>query len=120
MSNVFKVRADGSGREEAVTSSATSLYPISVAADGSKAIVVQSPESGPQTLGLLDLVDRGKTTALLTDRTARIINGELSPDSHWLAYQSNETGAEVIYVRPFPNVDGPKIPIGAGTKPAWC
>ncbi len=29
-------------------------------------------------------------------------NGELSPDGHWLAYQSNESGQDQVSVRPFP------------------
>jgi dipeptidyl aminopeptidase/acylaminoacyl peptidase len=29
--------------------------------------------------------------------------GELSPDGHWLAYQSNRTGRNEIYVVPYPN-----------------
>ncbi len=32
-------------------------------------------------------------------------NAELSPDGRWMAYQSNESGDNEIYVRPFPNVD---------------
>jgi hypothetical protein len=28
-------------------------------------------------------------------------NGELSPNGHWLAYQSNESGQDQISVRPF-------------------
>jgi Tol biopolymer transport system component len=28
--------------------------------------------------------------------------GQLSPDSHWLAYESNESGQDEVYVRPFP------------------
>ena len=30
--------------------------------------------------------------------------GEISPDGHWLAYQSNESGQFEIWVTPFPNV----------------
>jgi serine/threonine-protein kinase len=49
-------------------------------------------------------------------------NGELSPDGHWLAYQSNEPGRNEIYVRPFPNVDAGHwtISIGGGTRPLWA
>ena len=33
------------------------------------------------------------------------LNGEISPDGRWLAYQSNESGQDEIYVRPFPDAD---------------
>jgi serine/threonine protein kinase len=39
--------------------------------------------------------------------------GQFSPDGHWIAYQSNETGRFEIYVRPFP---GPGAPIPISTS----
>jgi Tol biopolymer transport system component len=49
------------------------------------------------------------------------LNGAISPDGRWLAYQSNESGVSEVYVRPFPNVDGGKwtISSGGGSRPAW-
>jgi serine/threonine-protein kinase len=46
----------------------------------------------------------------------------LSPDGRWLAYQSNETGQDEIYVRPFPDVTLGKTPVsvGGGTMPLWA
>ena len=32
----------------------------------------------------------------------------LSPDGRWLAYESDESGGNEIFVRPFPNIDGGK------------
>jgi serine/threonine-protein kinase len=45
----------------------------------------------------------------------------LSPDGHWLAYVSDESGSKEIYVRPFPNVDSAKIAISiaGGLEPLW-
>ena len=49
-------------------------------------------------------------------------NGEISPDGHWLAYQSNESGRFEISVRPFPNVDAGHwtISTSGGTRPLWA
>ena len=46
-------------------------------------------------------------------------NGRFSPDSRWVAYQSNETGRFEIYVQPFPS-PGPKVQVSVddGTLPA--
>jgi serine/threonine protein kinase len=41
--------------------------------------------------------------------------GYFSPDSHWVAYYSNETGRYEIYVRPF-SADSPREASGAGPK----
>jgi serine/threonine-protein kinase len=44
----------------------------------------------------------------------------LSPDGHWLAYQSHESGNWVIYVRPFPS-EGAHVQISTaeGHEPLW-
>ena len=43
-----------------------------------------------------------------------------SPDGRWLAYHSNESGRDEVYVRPFPPGDG-KWPVssGGGQWPTW-
>ena len=43
-----------------------------------------------------------------------------SPDGHWLAYSSNETGRQEVYVRPFPGPGGQwQISTGGGAGPTW-
>ena len=44
-----------------------------------------------------------------------------SPDGRWLAYQSDESGRQEIYVRPFPGPGG-RWPISTdgGTEPVWA
>jgi serine/threonine-protein kinase len=43
-----------------------------------------------------------------------------SPDGRWLAYQSNETGTNEVYVRPFPGPGATvKISNGGGRDPIW-
>ncbi len=46
--------------------------------------------------------------------------GVVSPDGHWLAYQSNDSGHYEIYVQSFP-VPGRKMPVskGDGMLPRW-
>jgi eukaryotic-like serine/threonine-protein kinase len=44
-----------------------------------------------------------------------------SPDGHWLAYQSDESGRNEIYVRPFPGPGGKsQISTDGGTEPMWA
>jgi serine/threonine protein kinase len=46
--------------------------------------------------------------------------GQLSPDSHWMAYTSDETGQREVYVRPFPTGEGEtRISIAGGEQPRW-
>jgi serine/threonine-protein kinase len=43
-----------------------------------------------------------------------------SPDGHWVAYRSDESGRGEIYVRPFPGSSGKwQISSGGGHRPQW-
>jgi hypothetical protein len=45
---------------------------------------------------------------------------KFSPDGHWVAYVSNESGRNEVYVAPFPG-PGPKrqISVAGGSFPRW-
>ncbi len=46
-----------------------------------------------------------------------------SPDGRWLAYMSNETGRDEVYLQPL-SVNGPRgtkqVSVGGGTEPVWA
>ncbi|HEX3236309.1 MAG TPA: hypothetical protein VHR41_19115 [Gemmatimonadales bacterium] len=46
----------------------------------------------------------------------------LSPDGHWLAYGSNESGTMEVYVRPFPETATAKwqVSTAGGSEPVWA
>jgi serine/threonine-protein kinase len=45
---------------------------------------------------------------------------QFSPDGHWIAYSSNESGRSEIYVRPYPGPGGKwQISTEGGTEPVW-
>ncbi len=45
---------------------------------------------------------------------------QFSPDGKWIAYTSNESGSEEVYVRPFPSGPGRwKVSAGSGFEPRW-
>jgi hypothetical protein len=47
--------------------------------------------------------------------------GRVSPNGKWIAYTSDETGREEIYVQPFPSLHT-RVPISTegGTQPIWA
>ena len=48
-------------------------------------------------------------------------NPRLSPDGRWLAYVSNESGRDEVYVRAFPGPGGvQQISSGGGAEPKWA
>ena len=49
-------------------------------------------------------------------------NAEISPDGNWLAYRSNASGQDEVYVRPFPDVDSGRwqVSTAGGVTPLWA
>lgn len=47
----------------------------------------------------------GRDVAIKVETPDNELNAEISPDGRWLAYKSNRSGRDEIYVRPFPDVD---------------
>jgi serine/threonine protein kinase len=46
--------------------------------------------------------------------------GQISPDDHWMAYTSDESGRREVYVRPFPLSEGIwPISTAGGEQPRW-
>jgi eukaryotic-like serine/threonine-protein kinase len=69
-------------------------------------------------VGLRDL-QTGSNRPLLKDPFNEM-GARFSPDGHWLAYESEESGAREVYVRAFPGLeDRRQISAGGGTQPRW-
>ena len=118
---VYRQRADGTGNSEALTSGKNHFYPISIAPKGHEVVLVDGSDS-IMTLAVLHLDGTNRITSLLQN-SSQNLNGEVSPDGRWLAYQSDETGRYEIFVRPYPNAQsGAKrtISVNGGTKPLWA
>ncbi|MGQ0734278.1 MAG: protein kinase domain-containing protein [Acidobacteriota bacterium] len=64
---------------------------------------------------------RGGEPRALVATPAHELTSRLSSDGRWLAYQSDESGRQEIYVRSFPNVEDGKwlVSRGGGLSPAW-
>jgi Tol biopolymer transport system component len=116
--NVFWQLADGTGNMEQLTSSTRMAVPHSVSPDGK---LVAVGIVGGTDIGVLSLDGSREVRPLITTPGIQS-NPEISPDGHYLAYQSGESGQNEIYVRPFPNVEAGRwqISSGGGVKPAWA
>ena len=116
--DLYRKAADGTGEAERLTEQQQLLVPSSLSPDGSVLVYRTGGTSG-NDLGLTEL-DGHELRPLLADDFDEL-NGEVSPDGRFLAYQSNESGRHEIYVRPFPEVDARRWPISTagGTEPLW-
>ena len=67
----------------------------------------------------IDLLNGGKVIPFLTS-PANEREGELSPNSKWLTYASDESGRIEVYVTAFPGPGGKwQVSSGGGTNPSW-
>jgi Tol biopolymer transport system component len=116
---VFIQAADGSGAPTRVTPEKGTFMPVSFTPDG-KQLLVHPSAAAPYDLQIVDIEAKTAPTPLLAEPHSES-NGVVSPDGRWLAYQSNESGRDEIYVRPFPHVNSGRWQVSAdgGTRPLW-
>ena len=68
------------------------------------------------------MIDAGADSAtLLLGSDFPEWNVRVSPDGRWVAYVSNQSGTNQIYVRPFPSMDAlTQISTDGGESPVWA
>lgn len=107
----------GSNVDERLLVSARANYPLSMARDGTLAFVSVGQA---QDIWVLDPDHKHKPTPWL--ETPFSEGGtSFAPDGGWLAYVSNESGRNEVYVRPYPG-PGEKVTISidGGNEPLWA
>ena len=118
--DLFWKPADGTGATEQLLVSALSKSPHSWSPDGK---ILAFTEFHPTSVDIWMLQldqDEWKREPFLTTPVTET-GAVFSPDGHWLAYRSNESGRQEIYVQPFP-ATGAKWQISAegGEEAAWA
>jgi Tol biopolymer transport system component len=115
---LYRKPTDNAGAEERLLESDDTVLPQSWSPDG-QSIVYTRFTARPPDLFLLPLSGDRKPIALL-DRPFIETYGQVSPDGKWLAYESNETGTDEVYVQPFPRGAGKwKVSTNGGSFPRW-
>jgi Tol biopolymer transport system component len=113
--------ADGSGGPERLATSTRSQTPASWSPDGTTlAYVEEGPSSGFFQFDIWGLSMADRKARPIVQTAANEMSPEFSPDGHWLAYVSNESGRHEVYAQPYP---GPGerhlISNNGGEQPAW-
>jgi serine/threonine-protein kinase len=117
---IFWKSADGSGDAVQLTTGAYA-EPTSISSDGKILVFNQFFEGDNENsnIGIIRIADDGDPEILL-DTPFSEYNGMLSPDDRWLAYVSNESGRDEVYVRAFPDLGGRvQVSTGGGREPMW-
>ena len=123
--NLYWIRADGGGDPQQLAKSDYNQVPRSWSPDGktlafyeyhheSSSIITMGVE-GNETLGW-----QPGQPKLFVNNPATASNPAFSPDGHWIAYSSSESGARQVFVRPFPGPGGKfQISTDGGDSPEW-
>jgi hypothetical protein len=117
--NLWWQAADGTESAERLTTNPTTQGPTSVSPDGRDLVFFEiTPMS---QFDLFRVVLPGVRVSPLLQTPFSETNGTISPDGRWLAYQSNSSGRQEIYVRPFPNMAAGQwvVSTSGGKMPAW-
>ena len=115
---LMRVPADGSSEPERLVTQEESL--------GYKAASAWSPDGTllvfEHNLGIWTReMSEGASARPFLVSEAHDREGRLSPDGEWLAYRSDETGRDEVFVRPFPDAGGKwQISTDGGAQPMWA
>ena len=124
--NLWWIRADGGGDAQRLTQSKSSqIHPSWKPDSNILAFTQQSPDTGYDIMTLSMEGDEksgwkpGAPTPFL-NTAATEWQESFSPDGRWLAYASNESGRDEIYVRPYPGPGGKwQISANGGSFAKW-
>src|SRR5262249_7341650 len=124
--NLYRRAADGSGRDERLTSTDYPQLASSITSDGrilgheiaSTAFLAFFPLNTPSTASAAMGTD-GRIASARTNIAG--IFPAISPDGRFVAYAGPGPGGFEIFVRPFPNLDGGvwQVSTGGGNRPIW-
>jgi serine/threonine-protein kinase len=113
--------ADGSGQDRVLARLDRRIQEVSWSRDG-RWLLLRTDNGQAGAGDLVGVRTAGDTTPVpLIASPFTELHPALSPDGRWLAYTSNESGVNEVYVRPFPAANGGRWQVsnGGGSEPRW-
>jgi serine/threonine-protein kinase len=118
--NVFWKPADGSGEAEQLTTGELAPWATSMSPNGKFLAFHQNDPRTSTDIWVLPLVGERRARPFLQTPFVETC-AVFSPDGHWLAYESYESGRAEIYVRPYPGPGGKwQVSTEGGIEPMWA
>ena len=113
--------ADGSGTEELLTRREHWVLAGSFSPDGRLLAFSELDPTTRADIWLLPVAGERKAQQYLGGIIGGMTLPVFSPDGHWIAYESGETGRSEVYVRPFPGQGGKwQVSTDGGGHPLWA
>jgi Tol biopolymer transport system component len=118
---IFRKRADGSGPEEKLWANEAHMHVDGWTPDGRALTVTRIGIGTGQDVWLVPIGSGAGEARALLQGTFNELNARVSADGRWLAYTSNESGEDQVYVQPFPAL-GAKWQVSSrgGSQPVWA
>ena len=114
--NIFWRNADGSGIEERLTTGGGNQTPNSWSPNGEVLLFTDVSMSRD----ILAYKRSSRTTEPFLATASNEGIPQFSPNGNWVAYVSDESGRQEIYVRPYPGPGGKwLVSTDGGTEPVW-
>jgi serine/threonine-protein kinase len=118
---IYQKAADTTGKIEQLASAQDRLlFPSSLSNDGKTLLTWELGNAGSD-IGMMSM-EGDRTRKTLLQEKYDELDPQISPDGRWMAYTSNESGKDEVYVRPFPDVDSGgrwHISTNGGNSPLW-
>ncbi len=114
--------ADGSGSERTLFAEQNNYHFPSWSPDGKYLAYLWGDGEKMVSLWIRPTTGDPKAIAVVQPPSAQsnLHDYRISPDSHWVAYVSDESGQEELYITSFPEGKGKwKVSSGGGAYPAW-
>ncbi len=114
--------ADGSGSEKTLFSEQNNYHYPSWSPDGKYITYLWGDGEKMVSLWIRPATGDGKPIAVVQPPSTQsnIFSYRVSPDAHWVAYVSDESGQDETYITSFPEGKGKwKVSSGGGAYPAW-
>ncbi|MGQ0764986.1 MAG: protein kinase domain-containing protein [Gemmatimonadota bacterium] len=111
--------ADGNGSPTRAASPRNNPWQAHLSPDGRR-IVFQAISQGTFNIETVSLDSGAASEYLTTSATSTEGNPRFSPDGMWIAYNSDESGRQEVYVRPSTAAGGRvQVSVNGGRRPIW-
>jgi Tol biopolymer transport system component len=117
--NLYQKLSNGAGPDEVLFTSAENKGASDWSSDGRFIVLELNHSKTRSDVWVLPLAGDRKPSPFLQSEFAEG-HGRLSPDSRWMAYVSDETARNEVYIQPFPRSGGKwLVSTGGGIQPRW-
>jgi Tol biopolymer transport system component len=130
--SIYQVASNGTSTEQLVLDTGTDAWPLDVSPDGRFLLYGEGVNIGRirSQLWVCPIGENKSPFRLLQGGNVEA-HGQFSPDGRWVAYASNQSGQDEVYVIPFGGPASPskrktgaatekwQISLSGGTQPRW-